>query len=122
MLPLIPLEELWRWVDDDIEKRAWYLAFMVPKQLFRDEGRVCLAREVLIRYGHRRDVRENLRANFSSEGWWGPESLHYEGKKQQLMAFRKDETAPNVIRWIDEYVALLDRQIEHARIQEERQH
>lgn len=122
VLPLVPLDELWRWVDEDIEKRAWYLALMVPKQLFRQEGRPCLAREVLVRYGKRADVRNNLMANFSTEGWSGPESLHYQAKRQELLEFKKDETEPNVKRWIDEYVASLDRQIERARIQEERGH
>ena len=122
ILPLIPLDELWRWVDQDVEKRAWYLASVAPKQLFRQEGGVCLAREILVRYGQRSDVRSNLMANFSSESWSGPESLHYEGKKQEFLRFKKDETAPNVKRWIDEYVAALDRQIERARIEEEREH
>jgi hypothetical protein len=122
VLPLIPLDELWRWVDEDVEKRAWYLAYMAPKQLFREEGRVCLAREILVRYGDRRDVRENLIASFSTESWWGPESTHYEAKKQQLLEFKKDETDSNVKRWIDEFVAALDRQIEQAAIREERGH
>jgi len=122
VLPLVPIDELWRWVDESIEERAWYLAFMVPKQLFREKGMACLAREVLVRYGNREDVRENLRANFSSEAWRGPESAHYELKKQQLLVFRRDETDPNVKRWIDEYVELLDYGIEHARIREEREH
>jgi hypothetical protein len=122
VLPLIPIEELWSWVDADIETRAQYLASLVPKQLFREEGRVCLAREVLVRYGHRRDVRNSLMANFSSESWWGPESAHYEAKKQALLAFRANETDSNVRQWIDEFVAALNRQIEHARIREEREH
>jgi hypothetical protein len=61
-------------------------------------------------------------ANFSSESWWGPESLHYEAKKRELLGFKKDETDPNVKRWIDEYVVALDRQVERARIEEEREH
>lgn len=121
VLALIPIDELWRWVDENVDERAWYLAYMAPKQLFT-EGRVCVAREILVRYGDRRDVRENLRANFSSEGWWGSESSHYANKKQQLLAFKSDETDPNVKRWIDEYVALLDKEIEDARIREEREH
>jgi hypothetical protein len=122
VLPLIPLDELWRWVDEDVEKRAWYLANLVPKQLFREVGRPCLAREVLVRYGQRADVRRNVMANFSSESWWGPESLHYQTKKQGLLDFRKSETDPNVNRWTEEYVAALDEQIERARIDEEREH
>lgn len=122
VLPLIPLDELWRWVDGDIGKRAWYLASFVPKALFREERRVCLAREVLVKYGDRDDVRRNLMANFSTEGWSGPESLHYQVKKQWLLEFRKGETNANVKRWIDEYVASIDRDIDRARIEEEREH
>jgi hypothetical protein len=119
-LPVISLDRIWEWVDADIEKRAWYLAYFVPPRLFRQEGRVCLAREVLIRYGARDDVRNNLRANFSSEGWTGPASLHYQGKKRGLLAFKESESDENVQRWIDEYVTALDRQIEQSRIEEER--
>ncbi len=39
------------WVDEDVENRAWHLASFVPNNLFREEGKVCLAREVLVRYG-----------------------------------------------------------------------
>jgi hypothetical protein len=63
-----------------------------------------------------------LISNFSTEGWSGPASLHYEAKKQELLAFRKDEIDQNVKRWIEEYVTILDRQVERARIEEEREH
>lgn len=115
-----PLEEIWEWVDEDVENRAWYLASFVPKILFREEGRICLAREVLVRYGTREDVRRNLMANFSTEGWSGSESLHYQTKKQHLLDFKKDENNENVKRWINEYVSSLDRYIERAKIEEER--
>jgi hypothetical protein len=120
-LPLIPLDEILAWVDANVEKRAWYLASFVPKQLFLREGVVCLAREVLVRYGNREDVRRNLMANFSSEGWSGPQSVHLETKKRDLLEFRKDETNANVRRWIDEYVAVLEKRIEGAKGEEERE-
>jgi hypothetical protein len=121
-LSLIPLDAIWAWVDEDVAKRAWYVTNFVPKQLFRKEGVACLAREALIRYGGREDVRRNLMANFSSEGWSGPQSLHLEAKKRELLAFKAGETEANVKRWIDEYVEVLNRQIERARIEEEREH
>jgi len=120
-LVLVPLEDIWAWVDQDVEERAWYVASFAPKQLFRREGSVCIAREVLVRYGNREDVRRNVMANFSSEGWSGPESAHLEAKKRKLLEFKKDETDPNVRRWIDEYVARIDRRIQQAKIQEERE-
>ncbi len=119
-LAMIPLERIWEWVDEDVENRAWYLASFAPKVLFREEGRICIAREVLARYGSREDVRRNLMANFSTEGWTGPRSLHYQGKKQRLLDFKKGEDNESVKGWIDEYVSSLDQQIERARIEEER--
>jgi hypothetical protein len=120
-LSLIPLDAIWEWADEDVERRAWYLASFVPKQLFRKEMVSCLAREVLVRYGSREDVRRNLGANFSSEGWSGPESLHLKAKRRELLEFKKGETDANVKRWIDEYVDGLNWRIERARIREERE-
>lgn len=113
-------EEIWQWVDQDVEKRAWYLASFVPKVLFRDEDRVCWAREVLVRYGIREDVQNNLIANFSSEGWSGPASAHYQQKKEDLLRFREDEDNDKVKQWIDRFVVGLNQQVEREKILEER--
>jgi len=121
-LSLVPPDAIWAWVDENVAKRAWYVASFIPKRFFRKEGEPCVAREILIRYGGREEVRRNLMANFSSEGWMGPESLHLEAKKRELLEFKKDESEGNVKRWIDEYVEALNRGIERARIGEEREH
>lgn len=119
-MPLFPIDEIWKWVDVDVEKRAWHLASFIPKGLFKQEGKVCLAREVLVRYGSREDVRNSLIANFWREGWSGPASLHYQKKKEHLSDFRKAETDRNVLRWLDEYIGSLDKQIEMSKAEEER--
>jgi hypothetical protein len=46
--------------------------------------------------------------------------LHYQEKKNWLLDFKKDEDNENVKRWIDEYVSVLIREIEQARVEEER--
>jgi len=122
VLSMVPVDALWQWVDEDIEKRAWYLATFVPKFLSHGAEPVSLAREILVRYGRRADVRQNLISNFSTEGWTGPESLHYQVKRDRLLAFRKEESNANVNRWIDEYVDGLNRQIARAKVEEERRH
>jgi len=121
VLQLIPLRKLWEWVDEGIPKRARYLASMVPKILFREVGRICLAREVLARYGDRDDVKNEMMSNFSTEGWRGPESSHLRGKKEDLLNFKQGETNRNVRRWIDEYIGIVDREIKRARVREERE-
>ena len=60
-------------------------------------------------------------ANFSTEGWSGPASGHYQEKKQWLLDFKKEEADANVTLWIDEYVEDLERQIEQAKVREERE-
>jgi hypothetical protein len=120
-LSLIPMEVVWEWVDEDVDNRAWYLASFVPKVLFREENKVCWAREILVRYGEREDVRRNLMANFSTEGWSGNESSHLQNKKRQLLDFREGEENERVRQWIDEYVTELNMRIERARIEEERE-
>lgn len=111
---------VWSWVDEDVENRAWYLATFVPKVLFRQETRICWARELLVKYGDRESVQNNLMANFSSEGWSGPASLHYQQKKDGLLEFKEKEDNQNVKHWIDRFVIGLDKQIEHEKINEER--
>ncbi len=120
-LTLFPGEIVWQWVDEDVEERARYLATFVPKRLFREEGQVCWAREVLVRYGKREDVRSSLSLNFRAEGWIGPESLHLENKKKKLLDFEKEEDNENVKQWIDEFVSELERRIKRARDEEERE-
>ena len=121
-LTLIPPEKIWEWVDKDIENRAWYLAYrFVPKTLSTEEWPTSLVRVVLVRYGEREDVRRNLRANYSTEVWQGPLSLHYKNKQQKLLRLKDGEDNGNVKRWIDEFVEELERRIEHAKIGEERE-
>jgi len=120
-LSIIPPENIWQWIENDIETRAWYLASFVPKTLFQENERTCLAREILIRYGSQKKVRSSLMSNFSTEGWRGPESLHLQRKKQDLLDFREEETVEIVKEWIDEYVDNLDKEIDRAKIREERE-
>ena len=120
-LTLIPPEKIWIWVDEDIENRAWYLASrLVPKTLSVGEWRTSLARAILIRYGGQKEVRNTLRSNYLTEGWWGPGSLHYKEKQQQLLRLKEGEDNENVKRWIDEFADGLKDAIEHEKMEEER--
>ena len=119
-LSLFPPESIWQWVDQDVENRAWYVATLVPKSLWHENEKVCLAREVLVRYGDRDDVLRNFSANYSTEGWMGSESLHHRETQEHLLAFKKEETDLNVIRWIDQHVFWLEEDIKRAELEEER--
>jgi hypothetical protein len=120
ILNSVPRQNLWDWVDKDIEGRAWYLASFVPK--FTADLKIPeVSRELLIRYGDRDDVQRNLIANFSSEGWAGPESEHYRTKKEALERLLEAESDPRVREWLNLYAGRLRRSIEQARTEEERE-
>ncbi|TSC59599.1 MAG: hypothetical protein LiPW15_619 [Parcubacteria group bacterium LiPW_15] len=116
----IKLDALWAWIDKDVEKRAWFIANMVPNVFSNDPGQVCLAREILIRYGDREDVRRNLAANFFTEGWSGEASEHHKKMLEAILPLRKKETDQRVIRWLDDYINQRKRAIENAKTEEER--
>ena len=121
-LIFIPREKIWEWVDKDVEKRAWYLAYrLMPTTLSVEEWWTSLARAVLMRYGEREEVRSGLRSNYLTEGWWGPGSLHYKEKQQQLLRLKDGEDNENVKRWIDEFVDGLKESIDYEKIGEERE-
>ena len=122
VLNLIPREKIWEWIGDDVEDRAWYFAYrIVPKTFSVDEWQNSLVRAFLIRYGSREDVRRNLKANYSTEGYSGERSLHLEEKRERLLRIKADEVDRNVKRWLDEYIQELAEDIERARIDEERE-
>jgi hypothetical protein len=120
-ITMIPRDKIWEWVDDNVEKRAWFIAHIAPRTISLDKWRTSLAREALVRYGNRKDVRGELRANYSTEGWTGPESMHYQAKKLMLLQFKDAETNDNVKQWLDEYISIVDSDIKRARIEEERE-
>ena len=119
-LDLFPRERIWQWVDEDADGRAWHLAHVVPKILRRDGWKGSMARETLVRYGNRDDVRNELLANYWSGGWTGPESLHWEQVKAEILSLRREEDNANVLLWMEDFVASLDRDIKTSRAREER--
>ena len=120
ILEVVPHDAIWEWVDEDLASRPSYLATFVPKVMRGPGDQPCLAREVLVRYGQNHEVRASLRANFSSEGWTGPESQHLASKLAWLQDLRGQETATNVLIWIDEYSEETAARAGFARQEEER--
>jgi hypothetical protein len=104
-------------VDADVEHRAWYLAHLVAPILAPGS----LARDVLVRYGNRDDVKRSLMSSFGTEGWIGPASDHLRQKQIGLQSVLEGEHEPKVRAWITAYVALLDKEIEDAKVGEERE-
>jgi hypothetical protein len=112
--------DIWSWVEEDIDNRAWYLATFVPPRLFHSDKEDCVAREMLKKYGNIADVRNNFSANYSTELWIGSAVDHYIQKKNALLEYEKNETDRNIILWIKEYLKTLEEDIEQAKISKER--
>jgi hypothetical protein len=119
MITFVPPDLLWAWADEDLEGRAWYLATLVPPSLGQD-GEFSLARELLVRYGDRDDVRRNLSSNFLTEGWMGEMSEHYSVKRLGFLQVLARETNSNVRCWVRDFVAHLKQSIDWSKAREER--
>jgi len=113
--------DVWAWIDENIDERAKIAADFVPPFLLRPQDKTCYARELLVRYGERNDVGRILVANFLSEGWSGPQSLHYMKSIKELENFAKEETDLKVKRWINKHISRLKQMVEQAQIEEERE-
>ncbi|MFN5767190.1 MAG: hypothetical protein ACK470_22980, partial [Pseudanabaena sp.] len=91
-----------------------------PNRFFKEDGKVCFAREIIVRYGNLENVGSALVANFSTDGWSGAASIFYQQKRKILLDFKEDENNINVRDWIDSYAETLEKYIENAEINEER--
>ncbi len=74
----IPQEELFQWVDLDVEKNGYWLAGTMPKTL-DDTIAGRLTRNFLAKYGNEDSISSHLHAHFHNRGWCGNASDFYRG-------------------------------------------
>jgi hypothetical protein len=121
-LTLIPREKIWEWVDGDVENRAEYTAFsLIPKKHLAEEWQTSLVRAFLKRYVMRENVRRALMGNYLAGVSVGPVSSNYERKKQDLLRIKNIEDDKDIKLWIDDFVDGLEKEIERAKVEEERE-
>lgn len=106
--------EIYLWIDKDKTVRAKYVAKFLPPSFE-------LVRDFLIRYGDQDGVKRFLMINFNTEGWSGSAITHYEEKKIQFEKLKENETDLKVLSWLDYYIDLINKDIEDARVHEERE-
>lgn len=119
VLPKLPREPIWAWIEEDIKRRAAFVAHHVPKTLDPAAGG-SLTRDLLARYGDRKDVRRALLSNFHTGGWSGRESQHYKERAEAARKWKDAEKDARVRRWLDAYLESLEHSIEEAKLREER--
>lgn len=117
----IPRFAIWRWIEEDIEARAWLIAEYCPNLLRRDANGPSFALELLERYGERGDVRSSYSANYNTESWSGPITAHYSRKIDKLRGMLEAESNNNVRMWLRAELASLEQILAVERIREERE-
>lgn len=114
----VPPELIWEWIDEDVSDNGVLAARLIPARFFHDD-KVCLARELLKRYGDDEDVRQAVSNNYHSETIVGPASEHYTKKKQNIEEFKEKEEHPNVLKWANEEISDLEKKIRVSEMREE---
>lgn len=117
-LDIVPLEAVWKWVDEYPGARAACLAERVPRVIRRAER--CIARDILARYGADRGVRIALRRRFLQGAWIGSEADHFEKEIAAHERSLRGESDPNVRLWLEEMIKELQDCLEAAKAADER--
>lgn len=120
-IALFPKELVLSWIDEKPSKRANKIAYMMPHDYDHEDGEESWYASVLNRYGDNRSVVNSVMANFGTEGFSGPSSLHYAKKVEKIKRFgelHKDST--NIQAWVNRVVSQLNTQVQQAREEEER--
>jgi len=115
----VPFVEINKWIKKDVKNRAWFIAYSIPPILNNDKNN--LVNQLLIHFGNRDDVRRNLVANLDTESFSGSASLHYSSKKEIIEKFKESESHPEILRWADWYISMLEKDIKHEKNKEERE-
>lgn len=118
-IDIFPEEYIWKWADKD-KKNTKILARVAIKYL-KNYSVGITARNILIKYGSRKDIRNILMSRMSTEIWSGPMSEHYLKKKEEFIRLKETEDNENVNIFINEYIDYLHQKIEWAKNLEERE-
>lgn len=121
-IALFPKDIVLAWVDEKPEKkRANRIAYMMPHDYDHEEGEDSWYATVLDKYGNNRSVVNSVMANFGTEGFSGPSSLHYANKVEKVKRFGElHKDSPNIQAWVSRIVSQLNAQVQQAREEEER--
>lgn len=116
----LPRGRVLEWIDADVENRLTKVISSAPQKLRRN-GQPTLTHCLLTAHGSDQHVRHSLISHCMGHGWWGNESDHWRSKKIELLEWKKSESHPLVLKWLDDFADILDRQIQYAEIEEERE-
>lgn len=120
-LSLFPKDIVLAWVDKDPDKRASQIAYLIPHDFNHKEGESSWYATILDKYGNMQSVSSSISANFGTEGFSGPSSLHYANKVEKVKRFGElHRDSQNIQSWVNKIVKQLNVQVQNSRLTEER--
>jgi hypothetical protein len=115
----VPSALLFNWINVDRERRALWVADILPKTLDASTaGR--LTRDFVANYCSDPHVANVLYCQFHCRGGWGNASDRYRTLRNEAQKWLVGEQDINVIRWTNRYIDGLSDEIKRAEIDEER--
>ncbi|MDR3606237.1 MAG: hypothetical protein P4M08_02525 [Oligoflexia bacterium] len=119
-LHYFPRELVLEWVTVAPEKRASFLAKIVPKDLIGGDSDKGLVRDMLVRFGSFDAVLSAFTNNYFSGLIQGSQSAYWAAMLASFEKIEAQETNANVLTWVRQMKGYLDNKIQQARIFEER--
>lgn len=118
---IFPKELVFNWIDKSPIDRAPIIARIVPKDFDHEPTEDSWFRSILHKYGKNKKVQSALSANLMTDGWSGPASIHYAKKLERIRRFSElNRDSHNIQLWAAQMIRSLDRQVDDARMNEER--
>jgi hypothetical protein len=118
ILDLLPEKEIQAWIAQKPGERAPIVMRLVRKDLSRDDT---LAARLLERFGAEEKVSSIFFAEYTSGGWMGPASGHWNGLAEGLGGVSKRTRLKEVRRWAIWAAKELKKMADQAREEEEEQ-
>lgn len=115
LLGLFDVEDVVRWIKEDVPKRLHVVAHCAP---VGHEEVSPLARRLLETWGETEEVRAGLAATFGTGSWSGSESVYLNDRLTTLKRWAADPNR-NVARWALELSSYYEKRLAKARLLEE---
>lgn len=112
------IEDIFAWIDEDVENRLKIIAYCSPKDLFKENGYIM--RSLLVKYAYNPKLYHYLHINFGNKGWIGNASSHTKSEIEIVKKFQAKEKNSSVSKFINEYLENLENELKRHIIEEER--
>ena len=110
--------DIYKWIDDDLEERLRLIAYSCPKDLFKNG---VVMKSLIKKYGNSPNLYEYLITNFFNKGWTGKESENIKKELDLIGQTKKEENNVYVLEFINKYEQILKNDLNRAILREERE-